>query len=386
LLITKTCLKVAVIVGDARRRCVMSKKTAFICVVTGTALLILALISFNSCSGGKSAGVTSSGTVALYATDCMSDFKQVIATINELTLVNTGSGAMCDVLSTQSTTTIDITNLSNVLQLLNVADCPAGSYNRIHIEFAKSVELMDSLGTSTTCSFVSYKNEGNHVNTLKCTGDTCSLDVNGAVNVLANSQTEVALDFNLKDFDVDNFGTSSCSVTLKVSPIHAEEFEHIGHPKAITGLVSNLTTSTNTFTLTKHHLSLNALYSGITSTQQPGLDDILLRAEQDHLRTQVTTSTFDYANKTIEASQILVKAEGLVSNLTTTTLTLTYNKGKTMPVDFSKAEVKGALADDAFAEIKLYGYDGTNFLATKIAVEHECTEPEDHKTEMNTDD
>jgi hypothetical protein len=384
--ITKKCqLNVAVIYGEGMRRCVMSKKNTFICVIAGTVLLIAAVISFNSCSGGNSGGGTSSGAVALYATDNMSDYKQVIATINKVTLMNTGSGATCDALNSQSTTTIDIANLSNVLQLLNVADCPAVPYNRLHIEFAKAVDLMDSLGTSTTCSFVSYKDEANHVNTLQCMGDTCSLDVNGAVNVLANQHNEVALDFKLKDFDVDNFGTS-CSVTMKVSPIHGEAFKHLAHPKAITGLVSNLTTSTDTFTLTKHHLSLNALYSGITSTQQPGLDDLLLRAEQDGLRILVTTSTFNYANKTIEASQILVKAEGLVSNLTTTNLTLTYNKGKTMPVDFSKAVVKGTLANDAWAEVKLYGYDGTNFLAARIAVEYECTEPYDHKKEMNTED
>jgi hypothetical protein len=348
-------------------------------------MLIAAVISFNSCSGGNSGGGMSSSSVALYATDCMSDYKQVIATINKVTITNTGSGATCDLLNSQSTTTIDIANLSNVLQLLNVADCPAVPYNRLHIEFAKSVELMDSLSSQTTCSFVSYKDEANHVNTLQCMGDICSLDINGAVNVLVNQHNEVALDFNLKNFDIDK-SASSCTVTMKVSPIHGEGIKHLAHPKAITGLVSNLTTSTDTFTLTKHHLSLNALYSGITSTQQPGLDDLLLRAEQDGLRTQVTTSTFNYANKTIEASRILVKAEGLVSNLTTTNLTLTSSKGKTMTVDFSKAVVKGTLANDAWVEVKLYGYDGTSFLAAMIAVEYECTEPYDHKKEMNTDD
>ncbi len=364
----------------------MKNKSALISVITGIVLLTAGVILLN-CSGGG--GGTSSGKVALYATDCMSDYKQVIATINEVSVMNTGSGATCVLLDSQSTTTIDIANLSNVLQLLNVADCPAVPYNRLHIEFARSVELMDSLDSSTTCSFVSYKDEHHHVNTLQCTGETCTLDINGAVNVLVNQHNEVALDFDLKDFDVDQSDTS-CSVTMKVSPIHGEGFKHLVRPKAITGLVSNLTTSTDTFTLTKHHLSLNVLYSGITSTRQPGLDDLLLRAQQDGLRTRVTASTFDYADKTIEASEILVKVEGLVSNLTTTnhTLTLTYKKDKTMTVDFSKAAVKGTLANDAWVEVKLYGYDGTsaNFLAAMIEVEHECTEPYEHKREMNTED
>jgi len=375
----------------------MSKKKAFISVIAGTVLLIAAVVVFNSCSGGNSGGGTSTGTVALYATDSMSDYKQVIVTINKVTVLNTGSTAACDVLTTMTTPstplTINIANLSNVLQLLSVAECPAVPYNRLHIEFAKTVDLMNSAGTPTACSFVSYKNEANHVNRLYCNGESCSLDINGAINVLVNQYNKVALDFRLKDFDVDNFGTPSCSITMKVSPIHGKEFEHLYRREAITGLVTNLTASTDTFTLSKHHHSFTVLYSGITSSQQPGLDSLLQRAQEDGLRTQVTTSTIDYASKTIEASDIFVKVEGLVSNLTTTnhTFTLTYKKGKTMTVDFSKAVVKGSLANDAWAEVKLYGYDGTSannplFLASRVEVEYECTEPYDHKKEMNTED
>jgi len=372
----------------------MSRNNAFMSIIVVTVLLIAAVISFNSCSGGSSGGGTSSGTVALYATDDMSNYKQVIVTINKVTVLNTGSTATCDVLTTMTTPStplkIDIANLSNVLQLLSVAECPAVPYNRLHIEFDKSVQLMDSAVTKSTCSFTSYKDEANHVNRLYCNGGSCSLDINGAVNVLVNQYNKIALDFNLKDFDVDNFGTPSCSVTMKVSPIHGKEFEHLYRHEAITGLVTNLTTSTDTFTLSKHHHSFTVLYSGIPSSQQPGLDDLLLRAQQDGLRTRVTTSAIDYASKTIDASQIFVKVEGLVSNLTTTdhTLTLIYKKGKTMTVDFSKAVVKGTLANDAWAEVKLYGYDGTrtNFLAARIEVEYECTEPHDQKREMNTED
>jgi Domain of unknown function (DUF4382) len=371
----------------------MGKRKAFIGIITGATLLIIAVTVFNSCSGGNSGGGTSTGTVALYATDNMSDYKQVIVTIDKVTVLNTGSSATCDVLTTMTTPStplkINIANLSDVLQLLSVAECPAVPYNRLHIEFDKSVGLMNSAGTPTACSFVSYKDEANHVNRLYCNGESCSLDINGAVNVLVNQYNKVALDFRLKDFDMD-YGTGSCSVTMKVSPLHGKEFEHLYRREAITGLVTNLTTSTDTFTLSKHNHSFTVVYSGITSSQQPALDDLLLRAQEDGLRTQVTTSTIDYANKTIEASEIFVKVEGLVSNLTTTnhTLTLTYKKGKTMTVDFSKAVVKGSLANDAWTEVKLYGYDSINkdFLASRVEVEYDCTEPYDHKKDMNTED
>jgi hypothetical protein len=132
------------------------------------------------------------------------------------------------------------------------------------------------------------------------------------------------------------------------------------------------------------------LYSGITSSRQPGLDDLLLRAQQDSLRTRVTTSAIDYANRTIEASEVLVKAEGLVSNLTTSnhTFTLTDRKGKAITVDLSNALVKGTLANNAWAEVGLYGYDSVSndFLAARVAVEHECTVPDNEKKAVGTED
>jgi hypothetical protein len=191
----------------------MREKGVLLSILSGTIILFAVAILFHSCSGGgsgSSGGNTSSGTVALYATDDMSNQQQVIATINKVTILNTGSGASCDVLT--APTTINIADLSDVLQLLNVANCPAVPYNRLQIEFDKSVELMEQSGTQSSCSFTSYKDDSNRPNVLQCNDTTCTLDINGAVNVLVNQYNNVALDFNLKDFDVDNFGTPSCSV------------------------------------------------------------------------------------------------------------------------------------------------------------------------------
>ncbi len=357
----------------------MRKNGVIISIVSGAIVLFVVAILFHSCSGGGGGGATSSGLVALYATDDMSDYQQVIATINKVTALNTGSGASCDLLTTS--TTIDIANLKDVLRLLNTADCPAVPYNRIQIEFNKTVDIMGPSGEPSSCSFVSYKDDYNRPNTLTCNGNVCTLDVNGAVNVLMNHPNKVALDFRLADFDVQSFGTSTCSVAMKVSPIHGEDFHHLGREETFTGLVTNLTTSTSTFDLSKHHISFHVLYSGITSTQQPGLNDLLLRAENDGLKTQVTVSSFDFENKTVDASRILVKAEGIISALTTSTETfiLSYNTGSTINVDYSIAVVKGTLADGAEAEAKLYGFDSPDFLAALVRVEFE-TEWADHAT------
>lgn len=366
--------------------------------LTGGALfLIMAMFFFQACSDGSSNGGEGShgdnsgsslSTVALYATDGIADYKQVIATINMVQLKHTGSGAACNVLSTQMT--INIANLANELQLLSVAQCPAVPYNRIHIGFNKSVELMDALDTKATCSFASYKDGSNHPNVLQCDGMDCSLDVNGAVNVLVNHTNAMALDFDLKHFDVDHFGTPSCSVTMKVSPLHGDGVEKLHHHKGITGVVSGLTVSTKTFTLATHHTSFNVLYSSITPTGQPGLNDLLLRAQEDGLRTRVTSTGIDFVDSTIVASAIAVKVEGMISDFdgVNKTFTLTYKKGKTLKINFNNAVTKGLLADDAWVEVKLYGYDSMNevFLAGTVEVEFESSAPKDHKKEMNTED
>ncbi len=358
----------------------MKKSGVLLSIISGAILLFGVAFLFYSCGSSSSGGgSTSSGKVALYATDDMSDHQQVIATINKVTVMNTSTGAVCDVLTTP--TAINIANLANVLQLLNVADCPAVPYNRLHIEFNKSVDLMDRSGAQSSCSFTAYKDDFDHPNALQCNGPTCLLDINGAVNVLVNQYNKVALDFNLKDFDVDHFGTPSCSVTMKVSPLHGDECTNLGYREAITGLVSNLTTSTDTFDLTNDHVTFTVLYSSITSTSQPGIDDLLLRAQQDGLRTQVTASTLDYVHKTIDASKVLVKVEGLISALTTTDFTLTYKTGKTMTVDYSKAVVKGTPVNGAPAEVKLYGFDSasSDFLAAIVELQTFCSDDQEQE-------
>jgi hypothetical protein len=210
------------------------------------------------------------------------------------------------------------------------------------------------------------------------------------VNILVNRNNMVALDFDLKKFLVEHFGAPSCSVTMKVSPLHGPEFEQLHYVEKVTGIVSNLTVSTRTFTLATHHTSYSVLYSDITLTAQPGLDDLLLRAQEDGMRTRVTATAIDPSNSMIVASAIAVKVEGAVSNLdiVNNTFTLTYKAGKTMTVDYNNATLSGILADNAWVQVKLYGYDGasTSFLANKVEVEFESTEPEDHMHEMNTED
>ena len=329
-----------------------------------------------SCSGGGG-GAAESGTFFLYITDAMAGYKQVTATIIKIDLLNTGSGASCRVFTGPQT--FAITDLAGVMQLLDVSSCPAVSYNRIHIEFAKSVTLMDPAGNTSTCQFLSYKDVQNKPNVLSCGTDACTLDINGAVNVLARKQNRLALDFDLKNFDVVNFGDpSTCSVTMKVSPLHAGDMEALKHPEAITGLVSNLSTTDRTFTLTRGNASFNVLYSGITTSQQPGIDTLLQWAQTDRLRTRVLASQIDLGNHALTATALFVKVEGTIAagslNTTNQTFTVNYGSARSIGVDYSSAIVNGVLAEGGWVEVKLYGFAGTNFLAGKVEIEESETE------------
>jgi len=354
-----------------------TRRIVLIAVVTMAAFVAAAVI-LHSCSSGG--GSSHSGSVAMYVTDSMSDYKQVLATVNRIELLHTGSGDSCTVFT--GPLTLDIANLAGVMQLINVGPCPASPFNRIHIEFAKSVALMDAAGNTSTCAFSSYKDDNNNPNTLACGADVCALDINGAVNVLADKQNKFALDFDLKNFDVVSFGSpSTCSVTMKVSPLHAGEIETRNSPESITGLISNLSTTGRAFTLTRGNATFTVLYSGITSSQQPGLGALLQRAQDDQLRVKVTASQIDFSNHSITATAVYVKVEGTIAagslNTTSHAFTVNYKSGKSIGVDYGTASVEGALSEGIWVDVKLYGFDGGKFLARSVEVEANETMTED---------
>src|SRR3990172_10659011 len=106
-----------------------------------------------SSSGGASAAA-GSGTVALFATDDISNFQQVKATVASVQLVHAGSNTTCDVLTTPET--FDLSDLSSLFELLGTTTCTARPYNRLRIEFEKAVALTDNTGfTNEPCSFSS---------------------------------------------------------------------------------------------------------------------------------------------------------------------------------------------------------------------------------------
>jgi hypothetical protein len=338
----------------------MKGRTGKFLVLAGIVCIVIAAAFLYSCGGDGTGG---SGSVALFLTDNASMYTSVTATIDRIELINTGSGATCTVLD--EPTALEITDLAGVLQLISVNECPAAPYNRARIVFEKGVQLTDQSGTSSFCTFTSYKDDHNHPNVLQCNGNLCTLDVNGAVNVLARRHTGMGLDFDLKEFDVLGFNTGSCTVTMKVSPLHGPHLWNLGLLRGVTGLVTNLSFTTQTFDLARGRHTFPVLYSGVTST---GIDALLQRAQDDRLRTQVLAASIDFETKSVTASAIYVKVEGVISNIDpqAQTFTLTYKGGKTMEVDYTGATVLGTLSDGMWVGVKLEGHDGQRYLAAKV--------------------
>lgn len=337
------------------------------------------LVVFHACGGGdgENKGNGRTGTVALFFTDDLADYQHVIGTITSVRLFHTGTSASCLIVS--EPLAYDFTDLANVLQLVREAQCDAVPYNRLELVFEEAVSLTDAAGTSADCTFVSYKDESNQINTLSCSGGSCTLTVNGTVNVMANHEHAIALDFDLKEFEVQPeplVTGESCTVTMKVSPIHNVDMGDL-HNAAISGFImmDSLDTTAKTFEITKHDITYTIDYSSAAygGAPQPGIDDLLVVAGTDHLKVRAFCSAFDSTANLCTASTVFVKAEGSVSGLATDTFTLTYGGSKQITVDYSDAaahnRVEGTLESGVSVEVKLFGFDGVNYLAHEVEVE-----------------
>lgn len=341
--------------------------------------------------GGGSGGNTSTGTVSLYLTDDMGDFKQVLITLDKVQLLHTGSGTACDLLSEPET--LDLANLAGVLQLLDISECPVQPYNRVRLEFAKAVGLMDQNGDPGECLFESYKDKvnPNQPNVLNCLDGDCTLSSNGGINVIADTINPFALDFDLKNFEVADFGQPECRVTLRVEPQNSNDIDDkmaAGYKKSTTGYVSDLDIDADSFTLTTKKGAVfpvdyaQALYQGAS---QPDLDGLLQFAADHGLRVRVMTTGIDIAGgSAIVAATIYVKLEGRVGGLDDLNhlfvLTNTA-KGIAITVDYSDAaghgRVEGNLADDSWVETKLFGSASDTYLAHEVEVEDENADDTD---------
>jgi len=334
-------------------------------------------ITLYACGNGGGGG--EKGQVAFYIADEMMGYEAVAAFANSVEILNTGSGALCNVAGPLE---LEITEFSGVLDLLNVSVCPRDSYNRIRFTFARDVTLTNTSGVTNACSFTSYLDvDDGQPKVLECSGENCTLDLNGAVNVFASQPEKLALDFELKDFIVHGFDNplEACTVTMKVTPLNASAMKGKGYAERVEGFISDLTGTS--FVLTKGNLVFNVDYSVAEYLGTPqadlGIFNALTLAEDDHLRVRVFTNSVDFSTipYEVDATKVFVKAEGTVSGLDDVNHAFVLNyETKSIAVDYQDAfdsgRVEGVLANGDYVDVRLFGYDavGRAYLAHKVEV------------------
>ena len=320
------------------------------------------------------------GTVALFITDNMSFYKQVVSTITGVRLINSGTAEVCELL--EEPVTVDIANLTNMAQYAALADCPEGSYNRIDIDIKKDVRLMDQLGTASACAFTSFFDESGQTQPLVCDPVTgiCTLSAaggkrGGTVLVQEDLYNDLGIDFDLKKFTVTEFGNpSTCSVTMAVYPVSAVDMNSSGRAHSATGGITDLDNVAETFILTAGTTTLLVDYSGINPSLQPNLDRLLVAAQKQGLLVNVQTGDVDLATNTLSANRLFVKASGTVDNVEGApewSFELETRSGTVIDASFKPpADVQGVLVDGAWVNVKFDGYDAKHdeYIASSIEV------------------
>ena len=346
-----------------------------------TLVALLASVMLYACGGGDGGGASAGSTTVLgYVTDDLGPYDSVVLTLNSVQLRHT-SGRSCEII--HGPLQIDAAELGRdqLVEHVDTTTCEAGPYNRLLVEIDDDVALrLTPASQPQACKFVSYYDDNsNRPNRLACANGVCSLDVTGAVNLVAGNREHVALDADLKEFTVDT-NVTPCEVTLKVSPVHAGDKLAAGYRTSLSGTVSGLDAAVDRFVLTVAGSPYTIQYAGVTD--QDGLDALLGRAATDQLRTTVRCQTLDTATApptcsaqtvaTQPLKAIAVTAKGTISALDpgAHTFTLGYGSGTTLPVNYTEAvvlgKVDGTLANGAVAEVRLYGFAAGFSLAREV--------------------
>lgn len=354
-------------------------------ITIAAAIPAIALVLLHGCGGSSGGTNAGSSAVSVYVTDDLGDYQSVNLTLNSVRLRHAGDGASCEIVTGPVSFDAAALGHEQLIELVDTTSCAARPYNRLRVELGENAVLTDNAGGTQTCKLVSYRDMQGLPNRLGCSNGQCTLDLTGAVNLIAGGHEHIALDADLKEFTVDNTKTP-CEVTLKLSPLHAQGMDQkaaTGYRKAISGVVSALDTTAKTFTLTGRHDSYRVQYAGVSD--QLGIDTLLGRAASDGLRTRVRCETINLTTMPPSCvtqtsgshplAAITVIGKGTVSGLDTVaqTFTLNYPISKTLAVNYHEAvlrnEVDAALAAGVHAEAALYGFATDYYLARKVEVE-----------------
>ena len=163
----------------------------------GALVLGSIIFTLNSCGGGGGgSGVSAGGDipatpsnygkVAVFITDDISNqFDEAWVRIYRITITD-AKGTVHELFSDPNGKVVNLFELSDVVELLNIATLPPGTYSNIQVELDRSVVLINKSG-----------------NPINANLSSSTLQVNGSLNLQAGAATSIGIDFDLKQFSYD---------------------------------------------------------------------------------------------------------------------------------------------------------------------------------------
>ena len=337
--------------------------------VLKTGVLLGAVILVSSCgTDGEDISVngdiSSTSSVSLYITDKPdTDLEEVNITINKIEFKNTGTNEKCTLFeynpSSQEENPLENINLLELMDsylFVNQTQCPRVPYNRLKIEFEREVSVKKD-GQMYSCMVEGFHNEnGKQPNRPHCVGNSCFIELNGAVNIAAHVE-DVAVDFDIKKSKIIFNENGDCSVVFKVSPLKVDK-KHFKQKKLkLHGFIKDLDTQNKEFTFYSRRREIIVDYSNV---EQENIDQILSFAQEywfdRRVGIKVKCKTFEREIQLCEAEKItLVLRNIMVDNIDDTekTFDVNLNENTILTINYLNAEIEGNLINGSYAKIDI---------------------------------
>ena len=375
-------------------------------LITLGAVASVSFFLFSCGTGGEDETVSStSSTVAFYLTDKPeTNVEEVNVTINKVEFLHTGRGTECVLFEYDPTSgepnplkDVNVLELEDSYLFVNETECEKAPYNRLRVDFDREVTVKKD-GQLYSCVVEGFdRGKGKQPNRPHCVGESCYIELNGAVNVAANVEN-VGVDFDIKKSKIIIDDAGNCSITFKLSPLHIDKEKFKAKRFKTRGFITDLDTNNKEFTLHHGKREFTVNYSQV---QQENIDQILTFAENNYFdrRVVVDVKCFDFERETrtcdVEKIKLILRAVQ-VENLddVNKTFQITLTNGQIITVDYSNADVDGFLDNGVYVRIEILSAtyndtDGTYiYNASKVKVldmDEEMNENHMNDNDMDSD-
>ncbi len=373
----------------------MKKKLLNLGIFVSSAFLL-----FSCGTGGENENVSStSSKVAFYLTDNPKiDMEEVDVTINKVKFLHTERGNECVLFEYDPTSgepnplkDVNVLELEDSYLFVNETKCEKAPYNRLRVDFDREVTVKKN-GKLYTCTVEGFdRGKGKQPNRPHCVGESCYVELNGAVNIAANVEN-VGVDFDIKKSRIIINNKGECSIIFKLSPLHIDKEKFKLKRFKTRGFITDLNTENKEFVL--HH-GKREFTVDYTQVQQDNIDQILTFAEDNYFdrRVVVDAKCFDFEREThtCDAEKIkLILRAVQVENLDdiNKTFQITLTNGRTITVDYSNADIHGNLENGNYVIIEIYSatYTETDRTYMYNAKKVKVLKKDNHINENNTND